>query len=453
MLFLYLGAFPPYVDIKIHNLLRQLIAEGFVEALEKQNLDDFMVDCMVKLSRGYHLVLLESNRQSMLSRHEFRVHSCWQHLCKKEASKTKFLHVLQSWDDDDDIMKNQRRLCVHYNTLFAFKHVCDSIKSECASTVRSLLCLGPYHKYPVPIHAMDFKLLRVLDALAVRFYHIPLEIMKLVCLKYIALTCNTKLPSSISNLFHLQTLIIHPHMCIRKRGTLSHMPVEIWDMQELQQIDVRGRDLPTPNSDATFHKLSFLFGVSAESCTREILKRIPNLKRLDIQVELKPYDDDNDSNPLSSLGYISEELRNLEVLRYHVENPKMEHESIIPLSMFPSSLTSLYLSGFGCPWKHINDICSLLPNLMDLSLQQYAFRGSEWEIESGCLLKLEELIIGDTNLLRWRARHGSLPRLRLLSIHHCYKLQQLDWTRVIRSHIGFTRKCGIAYNRESTLYL
>ena len=62
---------------------------------------------------------------------------------KKEVSKIMFLHVLQSCDD---VMKDQRRLCAHCNTLLAFKQVYDA----CASTAHSLLCYGPYHEYPIP---------------------------------------------------------------------------------------------------------------------------------------------------------------------------------------------------------------------------------------------------------------------------------------------------------------
>ncbi|XP_042011663.1 putative late blight resistance protein homolog R1A-10 [Salvia splendens] len=437
MLFLYMGVFPPYGNIEREYLFHRLSAEGFLEPSGKQTLKDFMdeetlesymVECSVGLVIHYNLVLLElSPEESWFSTKEFRVHSCWQHLCRKEASKIKFFHVLQSWDD---VVKDQRRLCVHSNTLFAFKQVCDTIKSDCASTVRSLLCLGPYYQYPVPIHDMDFKLLRVLDAFKVRFYHIPRKILKLVCLKYLALTCNEEIPIFISKLLHLQFLIIGRHMNIQRRGVLSYMPRQIWDMQELQHIKVMGKDLPTPNSsDACLGKLSNLVGVSAKSCTREILKRIPNLKNLVIVMELKPYDDDDDSNTLSRFGYISEELRNLVTLSYTVLNPDMKHGFMVPLSMFPSSLTRLELSGLGCPWKHTNDIGRLLPNLKILKLQQYAFQGQEWDIELGCFFKLETLIIGDTDLVRWRPQHGSLPRLELLSMRHCYKLQQLDWTR------------------------
>ena len=268
------------------------------------------------------------------------MHSCWQHFCKKEATRIKFLHVLHSYDD---VVKDQRRLCAHGISLFCFKEVCEKIKNDCASTVRSLLCLGPYHQYSVPIHAMDFKLLKVLDAGRVRFYHFPLEIFNLICLKYLCLTCNKEIPVSISNLFHLQFLTIYQHLNIKKRGALSCMPVEIWDMQELKYIEVRGKDLPTPDSSAAaLDRLFGLCGVSEKSCTREILKRMPNLSMLEIVVEL---DEDDDRNPLSNLGYISKELRYLNSLTYNVKYPDIKRVFMVPLSMFPSSLRSLNLRG------------------------------------------------------------------------------------------------------------
>ncbi|XP_057812484.1 putative late blight resistance protein homolog R1A-10 isoform X1 [Salvia miltiorrhiza] len=421
MFFLYMGAFPPYVDQRPFHINYLLSAEGFHELNVEKSFEGFWE----KLSQGYYLVLEIEN--IWYSSRLYRVHSCWQHLCKVEASRIKFLHVIRGCDD---VIKDQRRLCAHWSSLFCFKQVYDSIKSDCASTARSVLCHGPYHPYPIPIHAMGFTLLRVLYALRVRFYHIPIEILKLVCLRYLALTCNGELPPSISNLFHLQFLIIRPHMLIKKRGVQSYMPVQIWDMQELELIHIWGRDLPTPNTDdATLNKLTSLYSVSANSCTREVLKRIPNLKELIIEVELKPYDDDDDErNPLSCLGYISQ-LQNLVELGYWIKNPEIKYEcNTIPLSMFPSSLKVLRLSGLGgYPWNYMNEIGSLLPNLEILILHRYAFRGPEWDITPGSFLKLIELRIQDTDLVRWRPQRGSFPMLRRLSMKHCYKLQQLDW--------------------------
>ncbi|XP_047954088.1 putative late blight resistance protein homolog R1A-10 [Salvia hispanica] len=432
MPFLYLGAFPPYRNIRAHDLIWCVSAEGFCGQFGKEKLDEvmdglstmeyFVFGILRELSHNYHLLLYDFDTIYWFSNKRCRVHSCWQHLCKKEASRIKFLHVLQSCDE---VMEGQRRLCAHSNTLFAIKEVYDSIKSDCSSTVRSLLCLGPDHPYPVPIHAMDFKLLRVLKTRNVRFFDMPPEILKLVCLKYLALTCNKELPASISTLLHLQILIIHRHVAIIKRGALSYMPMEIWDMQNLQYLDVMGRDMPTPNSNsnAILDRVSFLIGVTTKSCSTEILKRIPNLRRLSMIMMQKPYDEDDDCNLLSGLANISEELQNLKVLSIDVLNPDMKWETMLPLSMFPSNLLSLALSGLGYPWQYMNDIGSMLPNLGVLRLEDYAFRGPVWDIESSCFLKLQNLVIEDTDLVELR----SLPWLKLLSLRHCYKLKHLDW--------------------------
>ncbi|XP_047954086.1 putative late blight resistance protein homolog R1A-4 [Salvia hispanica] len=436
MVFLYLGAYPPYCNINLEYDLFPINAEGFVDKIdnlrehEVGNQTMHVFTCLVELADAYHLLLLDFDRVSWFSKQDFRVHSCWQHLCKKEASKIKFLHVLQScYEVMED--QRQRRLCVHSSTLLAIKEVYDSIKRDSPSTIRSLLCYGPGHPYPVPIHAMDFKLLRVLNALKVRFYHIPSEILKLVCLKYLALTCNKDLPVSISNLLHLQFLRILPYVHIIKRGALAYMPMEIWDMQNLQFLDVFGRDLPTPNSNsnAILDKVFFISGVSTKSCTTEIFKRIPNLQHLLLMRMRKPYDEDDDSDSLSGLANISGELHNLSSLQFAVFYPDMKWATLVPLSMFPSSLNGLTLSGLGCPWQNMNDIGSMLPNLITLKLEHYAFQGPEWDLDLRCFLKLEILVIEDTDLVQWRAQHGSLPRLKLLSIRHCYKLRHLDWMR------------------------
>ena len=97
--------------------------------------------------------------------------------------------------------------------------------------------------------------------------------------------------------------------------------------------------------------------------------------------------------------------------------------------LWTNSLVRLHLSGLGCPWEYMNEIGLLLSNLMDLELKHYAFQGSECYINPRCFMKLETLVIDNTNLVRWKSQNVSLPRLELLSIRHCNKLQQLDWKR------------------------
>ncbi|XP_057812370.1 putative late blight resistance protein homolog R1C-3 [Salvia miltiorrhiza] len=126
MCFLYMGAFRPYLDININSLNTMMSADVFLQPSGEESFDSFWKTCLYKLSLCYHLVLDTSQEDEYWFWHrKYRVHSCWQHVCRVEASRIKFLHVLQSCDD---VIKDQRRLCTHWNSLLCFKQVCDSIK-------------------------------------------------------------------------------------------------------------------------------------------------------------------------------------------------------------------------------------------------------------------------------------------------------------------------------------
>ncbi|KAL8547627.1 hypothetical protein ACS0TY_007088 [Phlomoides rotata] len=64
------------------------------------------------------------------------------------------------------------------------------------STARSLLCFGPPHQYQVPICCdLHLNWLKVLDALAIRFFEFPDGIFRLILLRYLALmTANSLIP-------------------------------------------------------------------------------------------------------------------------------------------------------------------------------------------------------------------------------------------------------------------
>lgn len=322
-------------------------------------------------------------------------------------------------------MKSQRRLSIHNNVLLAIKDVRDSIEDKCASTVRSLQCFGRYREYPVPI-CSGLRLLRRLDVRRIRFYKFPMEVLKLVQLRYFSLTYNGNMPPSISKLWNLEFLIIHRHGSIKFGGALSYEPVEIWDMKELKHLRIMGGRLHNPNPYTTsLKKLSTLIGVNAGICSRRILKRISKLKKLGIRIELVPGDE---SRPLNALNRISR-LHRLKSLQCIVVNPEALPEFVAPpapVSMFPSSLRKLRLNGVGYPWEHMNIIGSL-PNLEVLKLRCYAFRGPKCEIESKKFLKLRLLSIEDSDVVEMNIGSESLPELTTLSLKHCYKMEDLRW--------------------------
>ncbi|KAH6761492.1 hypothetical protein C2S52_018925 [Perilla frutescens var. hirtella] len=421
--FLYMGVFPRDEEIPRSKLINMWIAEGFLVLDREETLEKRGTKCLVELVSNSLVVVCKTS--TILSRKikTCRLHSSLWHLSRMEVRKNKFFHILNSLANCfEEGLKGQRKLCIHNNILLGRKDVCDTIEDDCAFTARSLLCLGPYHQYPVPL-CFGLRFLRVLRALSIRLYEFPVEVVELVQLRYLALTCNGNLPISVSKLFNLQFLIIRRHLSIK--SSPLYVPLEIWDMRELKHLQIMGSDLPESNSDAFLENLETLLDVSVDSCTNGVLQKISNLKKLGIQIELVP---DDDNEPYRCLNHISC-LHQLESLKCILVNPELIPEVVSPpspLSMFPSTLLKLHLSGLCYPWEYMGIIGSL-PNLQVLKLQCYAFRGPKWEVKDFNFRSLRYLVISDADLVEWKVESGSFSRLRHLSIAHCYNLEEFHW--------------------------
>lgn len=411
--------------MRYHGRSCKYVAEGFLVPNLEDTLEVCATKCLVELASNSLVLVRESS--TILSRKikTCRLHSSLWYLSKIEVRKNKFFHVLKSLAKDfEEGLKGHRKLCIHNNILLGIKDEYDTIEDDCASTARSLLCLGPYHQYPVPL-CLGLRFLRVLRALSIRLYEFPMEVVELVQLRYLALTCNMNIPASVSKLFNLQFLIIHQGLIIKSDISPSYVPVEIWDMQELKHLRIMGSDLPESNSGAFLENLETLLDVGIDSCTKGVLKKLSNLKKLGVRFELAP-DDEND--PSRCLNHISC-LHELESLKCILVNPELMPEVVAPpapRSMFPSTLLKLHLSGLCYPWEYM-DIIGSLPKLQVLKLQCYAFRGPKWEVKDFEFPRLRYLVIDDADLVEWKVGSGSFSRLRNLSIKHCYNLEEFHW--------------------------
>ncbi|KAL7115280.1 hypothetical protein ACP275_04G174800 [Erythranthe tilingii] len=353
------------------------------------------------------------------------LHSSFWYLCNKEATKNKFFYALNCQADalPEESIKYQRRLCIRNSVLFAIEDVHNSISS--ASSVRSLLCTGPYHHYPVPFCLNKLRMLRILQTYNIRFYEFPIEFLKLVQLRYLSLTYNGNIPSSISKLWNLESLIVCRQLMVENNP--SYMPVEIWDMKELKTLDVGGRKLSNPREGSLLPNLLELTSVSPENCTKDIFERIPNLTTLNIVIKLAH---DSIDKPWNCFDHVSH-LHHLKSLVCMVSNAAFKAEVVAPLaplSDFPSSLTRLILSGLGYQWEEMRKISSL-PNLKNLSLRLYDFRGPKWEVCDNEFQKLKYLDIENTDLEQWTFQNCSCtPAIMILRIAYCYKLKEIPLT-------------------------
>ncbi|EYU17685.1 hypothetical protein MIMGU_mgv1a023037mg [Erythranthe guttata] len=425
---LYGGAFPQNYAMPLEYLINLWSVEGFLdsEPVSYTNNAIFAID-----RPFYYLIELCSKNVIMYDEEVccYRLHSSFWYMCNKEAASNKFFYAFNCLDDAllEEDLNYQRRLCIRNNVLLAIEDVHSSIAS--ALKVRSLLCTGPYHHYPVPLCLDDLTLLRVLHTLSIRFFEFPMEVVKLVQLRYLSLTYDKKLPTSISKLFNLEYLNVDRHQSIiQSDGNPSYLPSEIWNMKELKSLQALGRDLPHPCREGSLlPNLLQLNGVSPQSCTKDVFEKIPNLEVLQIKIELGP----DASEPLSCFDHISH-LNKLKTLACAIVNPVFKTgvvTPLAPLSLLPSSLTLLTLSGLGYPWEEISKISSL-PNLENLKLHSYAFRGPEWEVRDTEFQRLQFLDIEDTDLERWTFHDSSscFHAIQSLSIKHCYKLKEIPVT-------------------------
>lgn len=438
--FLYMGVFSQSCEIPLSKFINLCAVEDFLEPKRFQTFHDFATECMEKLVSCSLVLVCKHSSSFSIKSCSFRIKSCklhsaYWHLCVKEARKNKFFHVLNKLTDaSKHNVENPRRLSVQNPILFGIKEVVASLMS------RSLLCTGLYHEYPVPI-CFDFMLLKLLDALAIRFYDFPAEVVNLKQLRYLALTHNGIVPCSISNLKQLQCLIVRRHhniKLLRDSTRLPHgicdvqevsiskwlrdstcLPKEIWDVQELRHLRIMGGNLPDPSDGTKLPNLSTLH-VNAHSCTKAVFSSVPNVKKIGIEVELQP----DAVETLSCFEHIYLALELIQSLKCVVVNPRTLVAPPIGPLILPEHLKKLSLNGLGYPWMYMSEIGSL-QHLEVLKLRCSAFQGPEWKTNGREFQRLRFLLLEDIDLVRWKTKGNCFRRLQRLTIRHCYKLRKI----------------------------
>lgn len=411
--FLYLGAFPEDSDIPLSKLSKLWVAEGFLVISSRQN----------RLEKVAEDHLLDLNQRNLITVRKIssdgRIKTCGLHdslrdLAVQESGKEKFFHSVRRYANARELdggAETQRRVAVHKNILICLKDVYHTTKL--ISDARTLIYAGSHHHHPMPLF-LTYDLLRVLDAYTVYFIRFPQELAQLIHLRYLSLTYNGKLGSSLSKLQKLQVLIVRRQPRIIFVGK-SFLPDEFWNMQELRHLVMTETDLPKipENQPLQFANLQSLTDINAASCTREVLQSMPNLKKLGMWVQ-RP----------GVVGLYLDELEQLEVFKFTVLNPSPSKQvKFEPEFFLPPKLRKLSLTGCGLPWQAMKVIAAL-PDLEVLKLRELAFSGEEWELDY-VFDKLKFLMIEYLNLKRWIAKQSNFPVLQQLYMRHCYDLEEI----------------------------
>ncbi|KVH96369.1 disease resistance protein RPP13-like [Cynara cardunculus var. scolymus] len=425
--FIYFGAFPEDFPIPVWKLLMLWVAEGFIQQVGQDCLEDTAEEYLEDLVER-NLILVAKKRSNGKIK-TCRVHDMLRDLCLREAAEEKFLQVIKGHIHDANSQVSSgnyhRRLCVH-------SHVLNFIHSKpYGPHVRSFLCFPVEEKELSREHTSfiheAFKLVRVLDMRSINISRFPVVITQLVHLRYVALFGNFKvLPPSISKLWSLQTLIVE---------TTSRdldIQVDIWKMSQFRNLRTSGSSrLHGPqaktrmdNEDPFVQRnIQTISTVSPDSCTENVLARTPNLRKLGIRGKLVLLMEKNKGYSLFDNLAKLDKLEKLKLLNDTFPRPPSEGKlrGLPPLYTFPPHLKKLTFSDTLLDWKHMSTI-GMLPNLEVLKLKVYAFKGPQWEPRAGEFRLLKVLQLGKSDLVHWMASAHHFPRLQHLVVEHCTNL-------------------------------
>ncbi|KAJ8563010.1 hypothetical protein K7X08_031462 [Anisodus acutangulus] len=174
-------------------------------------------------------------------------------------------------------MEIQRRLCLHPDAL---QNWYLGMEKANLDSVHTMLYLRESHTSKFDHQCYDivnshFQNLRVLDIESIPFSNFPSAIPQLVHLRYVACNTGKDVPASISNLWNLQTFIVHPF------GSQLSLPLEIWNMSSLRHLYPGGMYMPPPKAQnfLGLENLETLDSISvANSNWKEIFAAIPKVK-------------------------------------------------------------------------------------------------------------------------------------------------------------------------------
>ncbi|KAM3281123.1 hypothetical protein P3S67_028143 [Capsicum chacoense] len=207
-------------DVDVWRLIQLWIAEGFTRTSGSGK-------SMEEVAEDYLNDLISRNL-IMVWRKRFNgeikvcgMHDIMREFCLIEAEMTKFMHAVRTYNLHPTVPnKNHRR----FSFQTQFSHSVDNCCALLPSVTRSiylfsLLTVPSVTRYNIlgifPIRDLTFEvfsrfnLLRVLTIFHEKLHSFPLVITELIHLRYLEIRFNDDIPSSISDLQNLQTIIVH----------------------------------------------------------------------------------------------------------------------------------------------------------------------------------------------------------------------------------------------------
>ncbi|KAL4572853.1 hypothetical protein LXL04_019641 [Taraxacum kok-saghyz] len=301
-------------------------------------------------------------------------------------------------------------------------------------SIRSLLCS---HSKTILFNNISeyirsFALLRVLSLPCYILTDFPPGIALLVHLRYLQVR-HSLFPSSICNLWSLQTLIV----------TTSYssivLPSNISNLVNLKHLRSNAElYLPSLRKPMNLQSISnVMLGDEIES----FQKCFPIIKKLVCNFNS---DVENDFELLRKLETLT--LRGLRTVPKFLRGEPNYGKNHIK---FPSTLKNLTLGGCFLPWRNMSIIQSL-PNLEDLRLIDNAFKGTVWETGEEQFQKLKFLRLEKLDVKQWEASSINFPCLKRLLVFGCRYLEEIPLEIGDISTLEFleAKGCGSSLNES-----
>nr|XP_016494656.1 PREDICTED: putative late blight resistance protein homolog R1A-10 isoform X1 [Nicotiana tabacum] len=423
--FLYFGVFPKASEISVKKLTRLWIAEGLLELKGSEGLEQVAANILHVLIDKSLVVVSKQSLDDKIK--TCRIHDLLHDLCLREAESENLLYVAcrgstRVSSQGRWVSVNPERGYDSYALLENLTHSkIRSIHFHPTELVRRQLSIKLFH----------FKLLRVLDLVAIRLVSFPIGVVHLVSLRYLAVVVNfeTSEHQSISNLWNLQTFIFSISL---PQIDLVHLPNGIWEMSQLKHLHSTRMSLYSPPKVSAnevkyriLENLQSVSGLSPCCCTKEIFEGIKNVRKLGISGT----EDEFDYEPicLDNLIYLPE-LEELKIASYILTR----YDVLLRLPFagsFPPNLKKLTLRKTFLLWEDMT-IISKLPKLEVLQLKADAFvisypTDTVWEVTEMGFLELKFLLLEWLDLDYWRAADDYFPCLEHIVIRNCRTLKEI----------------------------
>ncbi|KAL9238878.1 hypothetical protein vseg_013249 [Gypsophila vaccaria] len=241
--FLYFGAFPEDYEMSVRRLIAVWLAEGLVSPIGNRPLEDVAESYLEELINRSLVQVGKKRTDGGLK--TCRIHDLLRDLCIEEGTRENFLTANMEAPKSASPSFSQRK----HRRVSSLRYTPQLIKSKdwASSSLRALFSFDP-QRNSMSLHSWKslcnkYSLIRILDrGDNITAGSIPSALSELTNLRYLRLFISTSIiPSSIFELWNLKILFIH--------GSPSYvLPFELFKLQQLEQLILRGRAAFMPNS-------------------------------------------------------------------------------------------------------------------------------------------------------------------------------------------------------------